>query len=89
MRFFANPDRRSIKTTMRVGKIQSHFAARFEGASDHAVSEAFYLGDPEGNGIEVYADRPRADWRGDHDGVDMTTGAMGERDSCATRKPRR
>jgi catechol 2,3-dioxygenase len=53
------------------------------------VSEAFYLGDPEGNGIEVYADRPRADWRRDHEGVDMTTGPMGERDSCATRKPRR
>lgn len=32
------------------------------GASDHAVSEALYLNDPEGNGIEVYVDRPRADW---------------------------
>ena len=31
------------------------------GASDHAVSEAFYLDDPEGNGIEVYYDRPPAD----------------------------
>jgi len=29
------------------------------GASDHLVSEALYLGDPEGNGIEVYRDRPR------------------------------
>jgi catechol 2,3-dioxygenase len=35
------------------------------GASDHGVSEAFYLDDPEGNGVEVYADRPpdRWDWR--------------------------
>ncbi len=33
-----------------------------EGASDHVVSEALYLADPEGNGIEVYADRPRAAW---------------------------
>lgn len=33
-----------------------------EGASDHGISEALYLTDPEGNGIEVYADRPRADW---------------------------
>ena len=33
------------------------------GAGDHLVSEAFYLSDPEGNGIEVYADRPRETWR--------------------------
>mgnify|MGYP002652440111 CR=1 FL=1 len=33
------------------------------GASDHGVSEALYLADPEGNGIEVYADRPAALWR--------------------------
>src|SRR5436309_459558 len=32
------------------------------GASDHAVSEAFYLDDPEGNGIEVYSDRPAESW---------------------------
>ena len=33
------------------------------GASDHLVSEALYLSDPEGNGIEVYRDRPREEWR--------------------------
>jgi catechol 2,3-dioxygenase len=33
-----------------------------EGASDHGVSEAIYLPDPDGNGIELYADRPRAEW---------------------------
>lgn len=33
-----------------------------QGASDHLVSEAIYLADPEGNGIEIYRDRPRADW---------------------------
>lgn len=32
------------------------------GASDHLVSEALYLADPDGNGIEIYADRPRAEW---------------------------
>jgi catechol 2,3-dioxygenase len=32
------------------------------GASDHGVSEAIYLDDPDGNGIELYADRPRAAW---------------------------
>lgn len=34
----------------------------FTGFSDHRVSEALYLNDPEGNGIEVYADRPHQDW---------------------------
>lgn len=33
-----------------------------DGASDHLVSQALYLSDPEGNGIEVYADRPRSQW---------------------------
>jgi catechol 2,3-dioxygenase len=33
------------------------------GAGDHLVSEAFYLTDPDGLGVEVYADRPRATWR--------------------------
>ncbi|HEY0966228.1 MAG TPA: VOC family protein [Opitutaceae bacterium] len=33
-----------------------------EGASDHGVSEALYLRDPDGNGIELYRDRPEADW---------------------------
>jgi catechol 2,3-dioxygenase len=35
------------------------------GASDHDVSEAIYLDDPEGNGVEVYSDRPRDKWRRD------------------------
>jgi catechol 2,3-dioxygenase len=33
-----------------------------EGASDHGVSEAIYLRDPDGNGVELYRDRPRAEW---------------------------
>src|SRR4051812_25358287 len=35
---------------------------RLSGASDHLVSEALYLSDPEGNGIEIYRDRPREQW---------------------------
>jgi catechol 2,3-dioxygenase len=35
---------------------------RLEGASDHLVSEAIYLSDPEGNGIEIYRDRSRPEW---------------------------
>src|SRR3954449_413477 len=42
---------------------------RFTGASDHLVSEALYLNDPEGNGIEIYRDRPRDEWRRDDEGV--------------------
>jgi catechol 2,3-dioxygenase len=33
-----------------------------QGAADHGVSEALYLADPDGNGIEIYRDRPRAEW---------------------------
>jgi catechol 2,3-dioxygenase len=43
------------------------------GASDHAVSEALYLDDPEGNGIEVYCDRPAESWRWSDHHVEMTT----------------
>jgi catechol 2,3-dioxygenase len=40
----------------------------FDGASDHGVSEALYLTDPDGLGIELYADRPRAQWQRPTDG---------------------
>jgi catechol 2,3-dioxygenase len=46
---------------------------RLEGASDHLVSEAIYLADPEGNGIEVYADRPRDLWYGADGAIRMAT----------------
>ena len=39
-----------------------------EGASDHGVSEALYLRDPDGNGVELYRDRDRAEWPRDADG---------------------
>jgi catechol 2,3-dioxygenase len=38
------------------------------GASDHGVSEAIYLRDPDGNGIELYRDRPEEDWPREADG---------------------
>jgi catechol 2,3-dioxygenase len=44
-----------------------------DGASDHLVSEALYLSDPDGNGIEIYRDRPRADWRYDAGQLQMST----------------
>lgn len=40
----------------------------FVGSADHLVSEAFYLTDPEGNGVELYWDRSRDTWQYDHDG---------------------
>jgi catechol 2,3-dioxygenase len=45
-----------------------------EGASDHGVSEALYLSDPDGNGIELYWDRPQELWPRDENGqIEMST----------------
>jgi catechol 2,3-dioxygenase len=41
---------------------------RLDGAADHGVSEALYLRDPDGNGVELYWDRPREDWPRDETG---------------------
>ena len=38
------------------------------GTADHGVSEAIYLNDPDGNGVELYADRPRSTWKVKNDG---------------------
>lgn len=46
---------------------------RLDGASHHGVSEALYLNDPEGNGIEIYRDLPREDWKRSGETVHMTT----------------
>ena len=45
----------------------------FTGASDHLVSEALYLDDPEGNGLEIYRDRPREEWRYEDGALEMGT----------------
>lgn len=50
---------------------QAH--VQLEGASDHLVSEALYLSDPEGNGIEIYRDRPRTDWPRQDGAIRMAT----------------
>ncbi len=44
-----------------------------QGASDHLVSEALYLADPDGNGIEIYRDRPQSEWRYDDGVLQMAT----------------
>ncbi|MGL4198642.1 MAG: VOC family protein [Allorhizobium sp.] len=52
----------------------AHLGLQFDGASDHLVSEAIYLSDPEGNGIEVYRDRKPTEWTYHADGtVEMDT----------------
>lgn len=63
------PDRASL------GRFVAHLAEIGEraGMSDHAVSEAVYLTDPDGLGIEVYADRPRDAWRYDEQQLYMST----------------
>lgn len=46
----------------------------FEGFADHGVSESLYLSDPEGNGIEIYSDKPRELWKREgKDGISMVT----------------
>jgi catechol 2,3-dioxygenase len=55
-----------------------------QGASDHLVSEALYLADPDGNGIELYRDRPREQWRHDGSGtLEMATLPLDLRDLVA------
>ena len=62
---FLYPDRSSLARAVK-GVIAA--GVRIEGAADHGVSEAVYLSDPDGNGIELYHDRPEADWPRDADG---------------------
>ena len=47
-----------------------------EGMSDHGVSEAIYLTDPDGNGVEIYRDRPAAEWPRNGDRIAMVTRRM-------------
>jgi catechol 2,3-dioxygenase len=49
---------------------------RLDGASDHGVSEALYLRDPDQNGIELYRDRPRDEWPSSPEGVAMFTAPL-------------
>ena len=66
------PDRASL------GRFVAHLdeIGTYAGMSDHYVSEAVYLSDPDGLGIEVYADRPRDAWRYDDLQLYMTTSPL-------------
>lgn len=62
---FLVPSREALGEAL--GRIRNRW--RLDGASDHLVSEALYLSDPEGNGIEIYRDRPREEWPTNPDGT--------------------
>lgn len=65
------PDRRELA---RVCRRILDAGWPLSGASDHGVSEALYLDDPDGNGVELYRDRPRDEWSYSEDGsVEMVT----------------
>ncbi|QUG40815.1 VOC family protein [Psychrobacillus sp. INOP01] len=64
-----------LPTRADLGAVLRHFAdinIRI-GAGDHLVSEALYLNDPDGNGIEIYSDRPDSEWKWENDYVEMAT----------------
>lgn len=53
--------------------LATHAPETFSGTGDHLVSEAFYFTDPEGNGLELYVDRPSEDWTWRNNQVQMDT----------------
>jgi len=68
------PDRAALATAVR--RVAAH-QVPLEGAADHGVSEAVYLRDPDGNGVELYRDRPPAEWpRGPDGELAMWTKAL-------------
>jgi len=56
-----------------VYSVAHNFPRSFTGSSDHLVSKALYFDDPEGNGVELYWDRPRVEWRWENGQVAMDT----------------
>lgn len=60
------PDRAALADALR--RVEAA-GIPIDGASDHGVSEALYLRDPDGNGVELYRDRPEAEWPRNPDGT--------------------
>ena len=68
------PDRAALAATLR--RVVAAGVA-LEGAADHGVSEAVYLRDPDGNGVELYRDRPESEWPRNAEGhLEMTSGPL-------------
>jgi catechol 2,3-dioxygenase len=70
---FLLPSRTDLSRWLRFA---ADIGLRLRGASDHGVSEALYLQDPEGNGIEMYRDRPKGDWLHEGTNVRLTTSRL-------------
>ncbi len=71
---FLYPDRASLGDALR-RVVEA--GLQLDGASDHGVSEAIYLRDPDGNGVELYRDRDEADWPRDAEGnLEMTSAPL-------------
>jgi catechol 2,3-dioxygenase len=71
---FLYPTRRSLAEAVKT-LIQANYP--IDGTADHGVSEAVYLRDPDGNGVELYVDRPREKWPTKPDGsIHMITGPL-------------
>lgn len=82
---FLYPDRATLADALR-RIVEAGYA--LDGASDHGVSEALYLRDPDGNGVELYRDRPEADWPRTPSGeLAMTTRALDLRALMAEAPP--
>ena len=68
------PDRKTLGDALR--RLVEH-RVPVDGATDHGVSEAIYLRDPDGNGVELYRDRPEAEWpRAEDGGVAMVNAPL-------------
>jgi len=68
------PDRRTLADALRRLRAAG---VELDGAADHGVSEALYLHDPDGNGVELYRDRPREEWpRADDGSIAMHTARL-------------
>jgi catechol 2,3-dioxygenase len=74
-----------LPTRRDLARITVHFAARqvYLGSADHLVSEALYLWDPDGNGIEIYRDRDPSEWNWTRDEVDMAVDPLNFKDLLA------
>lgn len=63
---FLFPDRKALAQVFK-RLVEARWP--IDGAADHGVSEAIYLSDPDGNGVELYVDRPETDWPRDANGT--------------------
>lgn len=71
---FLYPNRRELAVVLK-NLMEAKYP--IDGSADHGVSEAIYLSDPDGNGVELYVDRPKSEWKVNNDGmVEMITAPL-------------